>query len=283
MEKMAKCHIYLPGLIIFCSLLTGTRGVVNVFCSDEVNVTLPCINAPPDCRSTIWFYRKDSHSRKDELFIQGNKKNGHERMSLGFDCSLNIYKTTKEDHGLYICQEQLRIDSNTDPNVYLHFLHVSLSSTKTEIKAGSSVTLSCQLYLIDGYDCERLRDNDGFQMIWVNESDVNLQSDSRYQISSSTKHCNSRLTTTLLNEDNNRELRCQIITGTSKVETSAGYTVKYSVVSSLNSANNKTLTGFLLRVIIIIVEVAVLTAPTVILLLIICERRSEKKRTTHNI
>ncbi|XP_073668330.1 uncharacterized protein [Paramisgurnus dabryanus] len=192
----------------------------------------------------------------------------HERLSLGSDCSLNIYKTTKEDHGVYTCREQvIRNDSYTDVNVYMNVLHVALSSTKTEIKAGSSVTLSCQLYLYDGYYCERLLDKDRFQMIWVNESDVNLQSDSRYQISSSTKHCNSSLTTTLLNEDNNRELRCQIIKET-EVKTSAGYTVKYS-----DSAN----------MIIIFVEVAVLTAPTVILLLIICERRSEKKRRTHNI
>ncbi|XP_055034556.2 uncharacterized protein [Misgurnus anguillicaudatus] len=276
----AKCHIYLLGLIILCSLLKGTSGVVNVFCSDGVNVTLPCSDAYPDCTSTHWIYYKDSKSTV-ALFTKGNKNNGNKR--LGSDCSLNIYKTTKEDHGLYICHQLIdATDSYTDPNVYLHFLHVSLSSTQTEIKAGRSVTLSCQLYSIDGYDCERLLEKDEFQMIWVNESDVNLQSDSRYQISSSTKHCNSSLTTTLLNEDNNRELRCQIIKGT-EVKTSAGYTVKYSVVSSLNSANSETVGGLLLRVIIFIVEFAVLTAPTVILLLIICERRSEKKRRTHNI
>nr|XP_055034558.1 uncharacterized protein LOC129422571 isoform X2 [Misgurnus anguillicaudatus] len=265
-----KCQIYLLGLIIFCSLLTGASGVkdIDVFCSDGVNVTLPCINAHPDCRSTIWFYYKDSKSTGDELFIKGIKMD-YERLSLGSDCSLNIYKTTKEDHGLYTCR-QLNSDPFTDVNVYLHFLHVSLSSTQTEIKAGRSVTLSCQLYSIDGYDCEGLLHKDRFQMIWVNESDVNLQSDSRYQISSSTKHCNSSLTTTLLNEDNNRELRCQIIKGT-EVKTSDRYTVKYS-------ADSETVTGLLLRVIIFIVEFAVLTAPTVILLLIICERRSEKKR-----
>ncbi|XP_065105181.2 uncharacterized protein [Paramisgurnus dabryanus] len=272
-----KWHIYLLGLttIYFSNYLTGTSGVVNVFCSDGGNVTLPCSDAPPDCRSTIWFYRKDKKSTGVELFTKGIKIMDHKRLSLGSDCSLNIYKTTKEDHGVYTCRKQvIRNDSYTDVNVYLHVLHVSISSTQTEIKAGSSVTLSCQLYLYDGYYCERLLYKYGFQMIWVNESDVNLQSDSRYQISSSTEHCNSSLTTTLLNEDNNRELRCQIITGTSKVKTSAGYTVKYSG----NPPSIKNETGFKIRVIIFIVEVAVLTAPTVILLLIICERRSGKRR-----
>ncbi|XP_055034559.2 uncharacterized protein [Misgurnus anguillicaudatus] len=261
-----KCQIYLLGLIIFCSLLTGTSGVVNVFCSDGVNVTLPCSDAPPDCTLTHWMHYKDSKSNGVELFHEGIKQMDHKRVSLGSYCSLNIYKTTIEDHGLYTCRQL--IDA-TDVQVYLHFLHVSLSSTQTEIKAGRSVTLSCQLYLYDGYDCESFLHKYRFQMIWVNESDVNLQSDSRYQISSSTKHCNSSLTTTLLNEDNNRELRCQIIKGT-EVKTSDRYTVKYS--------DSETVSGLLLRVIIFIVEFAVLTAPTVILLLIICERRSEKKR-----
>ncbi|XP_073710140.1 uncharacterized protein [Misgurnus anguillicaudatus] len=271
-----KWHKYLLGLITisFSNYLTGASGEeeIDVFCSDGVNVTLPCINAHPDCRSTHWFYSKDSKTTV-ALFTEGIKKMDHKRLSLGSNCSLNIYKTTKEDHGIYICRQLNTTDQYTDVHVYLHFLHVSLSSTQTEIKAGSNVTLSCQLYLIDEYSCERLLDKYRFQMIWVNESDVNLQSDSRYQISSSTKHCNSSLTTTLLNEDNNRELRCQIITGT-EVKTSDRYTVKYSG----NSPSIKNVIGSIIRVIIIIVEFAVLTAPTVILLLIICERRSGKRR-----
>nr|XP_055033985.1 uncharacterized protein LOC129422231 [Misgurnus anguillicaudatus] len=272
-----KWHIYLLGLITisFSNYLTGASGlkVIDVFCSDGVNVTLPCIDVHPDCRSTHWFYRKDSKTTLVKLFHK-EIKTMEERLSLGSDCSLNIYKTTKEDHGLYICHQLIDAnDQHTDVQVYMHVLHVSLSSTQTEIKAGRNVTLSCQLYSIDGYDCEHFFHKDGFQMIWVNESDVNLQSDSRYQISSSIKHCNSSLTTTLLNEDDNRELRCQIIKGT-EVKTSAGYTVKYSG----NSPNIKYEIGSIIRVIIIIVEFAVLTAPTVILLLIICERRSGKRR-----
>nr|XP_055033987.1 uncharacterized protein LOC129422233 isoform X2 [Misgurnus anguillicaudatus] len=162
------------------------------------------------------------------------------------------------------------INQFPDANVYLHFLQVSPQS---EIEPGSSVTLSCQVYSYDNYFCKSLFIIEGFQMIWVNEADVNLQSDSRYQISSSTEHCNSSLTTTLLNEDNNRELRCQIIKGT-EVKTSARYTVKYSG----NPPSIKYEIGSIIRVIIIIVEFAVLTAPTVTLLLIICERRSGKRR-----
>ncbi|XP_073710139.1 uncharacterized protein [Misgurnus anguillicaudatus] len=273
-----KWHIYLLGLITisFSNYLTGASGVkeIDVFCSDGVNVTLPCNDVHPDCRSTHWFYRKENKPTGVQLFIKGIKTMDYERLSLGSDCSLNIYKTTKEDHGLYICRQQIHTnDPYTDVNVYLHVLHVSLSSTQTEIQAGRSVTLSCQLYSIDGDDCEGLLYNDRFQMIWVNESDVNLQSDSRYQISSSTKHCNSSLTTTLLNEDNNRELRCQIIKGT-EVKTSDRYTVKYLG----NPPSIKYEIGSIIRVIIIIVEFAVMTAPTVILLLIICERRSGKRR-----
>nr|XP_055035022.1 uncharacterized protein LOC129422900 [Misgurnus anguillicaudatus] len=185
----------------------------------------------------------------------------HERLSLGSNCSLNIYKTTKEDHGVYICRQLIDATDYTDVQVYLHVLHVSLSSTQTEIKAGRSVTLSCQLYFFDGFDCERLLHNDRFQMIWVNESDVNLQSDSRYQISSSTKHCNSSLTTTLLNEDNNRELRCQIIKGT-EVKTSDRYTVKYSVTKS-----------DLLRTVILAVSAAVFLL-ALLLFWLICNKRA---------
>ncbi|XP_073710714.1 uncharacterized protein [Misgurnus anguillicaudatus] len=222
-----KCYIHLLGLISIY-YFTGTSGeeVINVFCSDGLNVTLLCGDAPPDCRSTMWIYNKDNKTGVD-LFTKGIKQMDHKRVSLGSYCSLNIYKTTIEDHGLYTCR-QLNTDPYTDVNVYLHVLHVSLSSTQTEIKAGRNVTLSCQLYFFDGYDCEGLLHEDGFQIIWVNEFDVNLQSVSRYQISSSTEHCNSSLTTTLLNEDNNRELRCQIIKGT-EVKTSDRYTVKYLV------------------------------------------------------
>ncbi|KAL1246731.1 hypothetical protein QQF64_034337, partial [Cirrhinus molitorella] len=51
-------------------------------------------------------------------------------------------------------------------------------------------------------------------------------SDSRYQISAP-GHCIITLTTTLLNEDDNREWRCEVTQG-DQVKTSVTYTVKIS-------------------------------------------------------
>ncbi|XP_052005972.1 uncharacterized protein LOC127659985 isoform X2 [Xyrauchen texanus] len=264
-----KCHIYLLGLIILCSPLTGTSEVEHhVFFTDDENVTLPCNNVRSDCTTTEWNYYGEGYSEPDKLFSRGIKKNDterHERLNLGSDCSLNIYKTTKEDYGLYNCWKNVNGETPYTENVYLHFLHVSPPSTQTEIRPGSSVTLSCQLYSDDRNTlCKK-----GFNLVWVNESGVNLQTDSRYQISSSPEHCYITLTTTLLNEDNNREWRCQITKGT-EIKTSVSYTVKY--------LDSKTSIGLLLRVIIIIVEIAAVTTPTVILLQIIRERRAESKR-----
>lgn len=253
--------------------LTDTSGAtdVHMIVSDGENVTLSCNKTLSDCTSTSWIYYKESPSNAVALFDENLKMIDHERLSLGPKCSLNIYNVTKEDAGFYICRPQMEKSSSTDANVYLHVLQVSPLS---EMEPGSSVTLSCHVYSYDNYFCKSLFIIEGMQLMWINGAGVNLQSDSRYQISSSTEHCNSSLTTTLLNEDDNRELRCQIITGTSKVKTSAVYTVR----NLGNSPSNKNAIGSVIRVIIFIVEVAVLTAPTVILLLIICERRSGKRR-----
>ncbi len=89
------------------------------------------------------------------------------------------------------------------------------------------MTLSCQLYYdYDQVSCDDLVSSDGIELIWVNQADVNLQTDSRFQILSSGR-CNISLTTTLLNEDHNREWRCQV-TQRNQIKTSVTYTVKYS-------------------------------------------------------
>ncbi|KAL1279528.1 hypothetical protein QQF64_026201, partial [Cirrhinus molitorella] len=99
----------------------------------------------------------------------------------------------------------------------------SSSSSQTEISAGSSVTLSCQLYTYDGVFC----DDWGTDLLWVNQAGDKLKvSNSRYQISAP-GHCIITLTTTLLNEDDNREWRCEV-THRNQVKTSATYTVKIS-------------------------------------------------------
>ncbi|XP_043116492.1 uncharacterized protein LOC122360168 [Puntigrus tetrazona] len=283
-----KCCMCLLGLIILCLLFTGSNKaeVTNVFSGSGENVRLPCNNALSDCTSTTWTYSKQSNTV--ELIAGGKKKKDverHERLSLGSDCSLNIQKITEKDRGFYTCQQYVN-SPPSDALVYLYVLYVSSSSSQSEISPGSSVTLFCQLFY-DGVSCDALVRTEGVELIWVNEAGVNLQTDSRYKISPS-EHCYSSLTTRLLNEDLNREWRCQV-TQRNEVKTSASYTVKYSglmdstthiPVSSSNPEKISSQTTAI-QVIVIIVEVAVFAAPTVILLQIIYARRAGKKDSNY--
>ncbi|XP_067264374.1 uncharacterized protein [Chanodichthys erythropterus] len=225
-----KCDLCLLGLIILCSLLTGTSGVddAHVFISSGEDVRLPCNNALSDCPSTTWIYNRFRHSGSVELINGGKKKKDserHERLSLGSDCSLNIKNVTKEDPGFYSCRQFVNEQKQgTDAHVYLHVLHAS--SSQTEISPGRSVTLSCQLYSYYGESCDNWARSEGIQLLWVNQAGVDLMTDSRYQISSSGL-CIITLTTTLLKEDDNREWRCRL-TLRNQVKTSVTYTVKYS-------------------------------------------------------
>ncbi|XP_048067487.1 uncharacterized protein LOC125280785 isoform X2 [Megalobrama amblycephala] len=236
-----KCDLCLLGLIIFSSLLTGTGGVneTHEFISSGENVRLPCNNALSDCNSTTWIYNSIRHSAAVELINLGIKKKdteSHERLSLGSDCSLNIKNVTKDDYGSYTCQQFVNDkQQGTDALVFLHVLHVSVSpsssssssssSSQTEISPGCSVTFSCQLYA--RFSCDDLVHHEGLKLLWVNQAGVDLKTDSRYQISSD--HCIINLTTTLLNEDDNREWRCQL-THRNQLQTSVRYTVKNSDV-----------------------------------------------------
>ncbi|XP_058637048.1 uncharacterized protein LOC131543578 [Onychostoma macrolepis] len=282
-----KCDMCLLGLITLSALLTGSSGVdeTHVFCSSGENVRLSCNNALSGCTSTTWIYSR--HSETVELIAGGIKKKDterHERLSLGSDCSLNIKNVTKEDRGSYSCRQYVNgPQQGTDARVYLHVLHVSSSSSQSEIRSGRSVTLSCQLYY-DIFTCDSLVGSERIDLIWVNQAGVNLQTDSRFQIFSS-EQCLSSLTTTLLNEDHNREWRCQV-TQRNQLKTSATYTVQYSgvkdstlipVSSSDSEKSSQTTAAPTTRVIVIIVEIAVFAAPTVILLQIICVRRAGKK------
>ncbi|XP_077066690.1 uncharacterized protein LOC143720771 [Siphateles boraxobius] len=306
-----QCHMCLLRLIILCPFLTGTSvAEVTQFCSSGENVRLPCINRLSDCTSTTWIYSR--HSEIVELIAGGKKKNDierRERLSLGSDCSLNIKKVTREDYGLYSCRQFVNGQQGTDAPVYLHVLRISSSSSQTEIRSGS-VSLSCQLYLY-GVSCDVLVRSEGLQLIWVNQAGVNLLTDSRYQILFFSTHCISTLTTTLLNEDHNREWRCQL-TQRNQLKTSATYTVKYSApvdstptpVSSSNSEKKSNRTtaaastqqdpadttsdnevcmagGSIFREIVNIVKIAAFSAPTVILLQIICARRAGRKDSHH--
>ncbi|XP_073701091.1 uncharacterized protein [Garra rufa] len=230
-----KCHLCLLGLIFLSSLLTGTSGVddAQVFISSGENVRLPCNNALHDCKSTTWnynnIYRRSAAVELIGLGIRKKDTERHERLSLGSDCSLNIKNVTNEDYGHYTCQ-QWTVNGQQQGNdavVYLHVLHVSSSSSQTEISPGSSVTLSCQFYS-NSYArvaCDDWIRSEGFELFWVNQAGVKLTiSDSKYQISAP-GHCIITLTTTLLNEDDNREWRCNV-THRNEVKTTITYTVK---------------------------------------------------------
>ncbi|XP_059409828.1 uncharacterized protein LOC132143520 [Carassius carassius] len=225
-----KCHLCLLGLIFLSSLLTGLSGAddAHVFISSGEDVHLPCNNALHDCKSTTWIYNRFRDSSTVELITGGRKKTDterHERLSLGSDCSLNIKRVTKEDCGSYFCRQYVNNQQGTDARVYLHVLHVSSS----EISAGLSVTLFCQLYSsYPRVSCDDLIRSERIDLFWVNQAGVKLtRSDSRYQISFSSDHCISSLTTTLLNEDHNREWRCAV-TQRNQLKTSVTYTVKIS-------------------------------------------------------
>ncbi|XDV11617.1 hypothetical protein PO909_000507, partial [Leuciscus waleckii] len=114
---------------IYC--VSGISGVKDhVFISSGGNVRLSCNNALSDCKSkTTWIYsNRFRHSAAVEL-ITGGKKNKdtekHERLSLEFDCSLNIKNVTvEEDYGLYSCRQYVNGQKQgPDADVYLHVLH----------------------------------------------------------------------------------------------------------------------------------------------------------------
>ncbi|XP_052406611.1 uncharacterized protein LOC127952263 [Carassius gibelio] len=267
-----KCHLCLLGLIFLSSILTGLSGVddAHVFISSGEDVRLPCNNALHDCNSTTWIYNRFSYSPAVELITGGRKKTDiekHERLSLESDCSLNIKSVTKEDCGSYTCQQYVNGHKlRTDARVFLHVLHVSSS----EISAGRSMNLSCHLYSYPRVSCGDLIRSERIDLFWVNQAGVKLtNSDSRYQISAP-DHCIISLTTTILNEDHNREWKCEV----TQVKTSVTFTVRYSE-TEVRSA------GSIFRVIVIIVEFAVFAAPTVILLQIICARRAGRKNSQH--
>ncbi|XP_067236929.1 uncharacterized protein [Chanodichthys erythropterus] len=282
-----QCDLCLLGLIFLSSLLTGTSGVddAHVFISSGDNVHLPCNNDLSDCKSTTWIDSSFRHSGTVSLIELGNKKKNierNERLSLGSDCSLNIKNITEEDYGLYTCRQFVNGEQQgTDTRVFLHVLQVSVSpssssssSSQTEISPGRSVTLSCQLYSYDDKTRDYLVRSEGLQLLWVNQAGVDLKTDSRYQILFSSDPCIITLTTTLLNEDDNREWRCQL-TLRNQLQTSVRYTVKYSVLPSTTAS---TLTPTSLVIVIVVASFAVLL-PALILWMI-RRKRDDNRRGT---
>nr|AVP43409.1 diverse immunoglobulin domain-containing protein DICP-A+-3 [Carassius gibelio] len=276
---MSECHLCLLGLIALSSLLTGISGVneTHVFISSGEDVRLPCNNALHDCNSTTWNYNRFNHSSTVELIGLGIIKKDterHERLSLGSDCSLNIRNISTEDYGSYICQQWTGAKRNQhqkpDARVYLHVLHVS--SSQTQISSDLSVTLSCRLYSYPRVSCDDSISPERINLFWVNPAGVKLRSDSRYQRSSSSDPCIISLNTTLLNEDHNRECRCNVTQG-DKVKTSATFTVKRSVPG-------KTTTAVPDSTAILISAVAAAAVFLTAVLWLICRKRAGNKRGT---
>ncbi|XP_067310770.1 uncharacterized protein [Pseudorasbora parva] len=243
-----KCDLCLLGLIVLSSLLSGSSGVDDdhVFISSGGNVRLSCNNALSDCTSTTWnHYNRFRHSANIELINGGMKMKDterHESLSLGSDCSLNINNVTIEDRGSYTCRQYVNgHQQGPDARVYLHVLHASSSSSQTELSPGRSVTLSCQLYSHPGFLCDDWVRSEDIELLWVNQAGVDLQTDSRYQISAPDR-CNITLTTTLLNEDHNREWRCEV-TQRKQLKTSVTHTVKSSVSSSNSQKKSSSTTS----------------------------------------
>nr|AVP43430.1 diverse immunoglobulin domain-containing protein DICP-H-5 [Carassius gibelio] len=235
---MSECHLCLLGLIALSSLLTGVSGVKDVFIRSGKNVRLPCNNALhdalPRCKSTTWVYNGFNHSAAVELIRLGIIKKdteSHERLSLGSDCSLNITNISTEDYGSYICQQWTGVNRDqkqgTDARVDLHVLHIS--SSQTQISSGLSVSLSCRLYSYPRVSCDDSGRSEGIHLFWVNQAGVKPTS------SSSSDPCIISLTTTLLNEDHNREWRCNVTQG-DKVKASAKFTVKKSAQAKTTTA-----------------------------------------------
>ncbi|XDV10935.1 hypothetical protein PO909_000033, partial [Leuciscus waleckii] len=63
--------------------------------------------------------------------IKNKDTERHERLSLESDCSLNIKNVTVEDYGVYTCRQYVNGEQGPDADVYLHVLHVSVSSSSS--------------------------------------------------------------------------------------------------------------------------------------------------------
>ncbi|TRY81622.1 hypothetical protein DNTS_001934 [Danionella cerebrum] len=208
-------------------------------------------------------YNRDSGSAVELVNSGKISKNTeqHGRLRLESDCSLNINKVSKEDHGSYSCRQYLDDNSyGNDARVFLHVLHVS--SSQTEIRPGRSVTLSCQLFAVEMSNYMRT------ELMWMNQSGINLKSDSRFQISSKNIRYIT-LSTTLLKKDHGQAWSCWLVQG-NELKVSATYNVKMSNPDTKDCIR----AGSLIRGILIIAQIAVFAAPTVILLQIFCSRRA---------
>nr|XP_017210367.1 uncharacterized protein DDB_G0271670 [Danio rerio] len=236
-------------LLIFWTLSTGVFGETHVFSSSGETVYLPCRNTDQHCRTsgTTWTYSRDRQTATVAMFTLGEKKRNSERLNLGSDCSLIISRVTTEDAGIYICQQWSGRGGHqygADSRVFLLVVAVSpssssSSSSSSDIGPGLSLTLSCRLVLYSGFSCDGLFSSEDLHLSWVNEAGVDLNTDSRYQISST--GCIISLSTTLISEDEDKQWRCGVYQR-NQLKTSDTFTVHYSAEAKTKTTTTTTTT-----------------------------------------
>ncbi|XP_060907496.1 uncharacterized protein LOC132984645 [Labrus mixtus] len=129
---------------------TGLSPTYYVIVGDDV--ALACGNViedQSDCDSTTWTWTSRSSNAAVELIRLGqiteNRGFKLNKLSLGVNCSLVIKKVTKEDIGLFICQ-QYKSHIKAAPDAWVYLSVISM----TEQKNRDEVTLICSVLTFDG-------------------------------------------------------------------------------------------------------------------------------------
>ncbi|XP_036397387.1 uncharacterized protein LOC118786437 [Megalops cyprinoides] len=151
------------------------------------------------------------------------------KLRLESNCSLHINDLTIDDAGRYNCQQYSNVTNYEDTRVVLKSVtaaslgpfSVSSSSSSSELKTGSEVTLYCELQ--SQSVCTEIPPG---TVSWVTETGTPLEGD-RYKVEQSI--CASTLTVTLQSSDHHRNWICQL-TREGEVKVSHSYPTILSVV-----------------------------------------------------
>nr|XP_021328056.1 uncharacterized protein LOC108182761 [Danio rerio] len=226
---------------MLCVLGLIGAGDTHVFSSSGETVHLPCRNTVQQCRpaGTTWMYTfRQTYSQTTKIIVLGVKEMATKvSMYLGSDCSLTLSRVIVEMAGRYTCQQWSEDQQyGPDAHVYLHvvlmisdfvFCSLSVSQSSSDISPGLSLTLYCQLFSYFDFHCESLATCKDFRLSWLDQAGVILNTDSRFDVISYPEQCITRLSTTLVREDNNKQWRCGIYQR-NELKTSDTFTVHYS-------------------------------------------------------